>query len=75
LSQKWGGRACPPTPTNLQDCQLSEALAELWGVVDAANQFVDSVQPWALAKAMKAGDEAAGAQLRAALGDLVEACR
>jgi len=22
--------------------------------VDAANQFVDSVQPWALAKAMKA---------------------
>jgi len=43
--------------------------------VDAANQFVDSVQPWALAKAMKAGDEAAGAQLRAALGDLVEACR
>jgi methionyl-tRNA synthetase len=74
LSQKWAD-ALPAYSDKLQACQLSEALAELWGVVDAANQFVDSVQPWALAKAMKAGDEAAGAQLRAALGDLVEACR
>ncbi len=74
LSRKWAD-ALPAYSEKLQACQLSEALAELWGVVDAANQFVDSVQPWALAKAMKAGDEEAGAQLRAALGDLVEACR
>ena len=41
----------------------------------AANKIVDAEQPWALAKAAKAGDEAAAARLRAVLGDLVEACR
>ena len=40
-----------------------------------ANRTVDAEQPWTLAKAAKAGDEAAAARLRAVLGDLVEACR
>ena len=59
----------------LDGCRLHDALAGLWEFVGAANRFVDSEQPWTLAKAMKAGDEAAGMRLRAALGDLVEACR
>ena len=54
---------------------LHEALAALWDFVGAANRLVDSEQPWTLAKAWKAGDEAAGERLRGALGDLVEACR
>ena len=40
-----------------------------------ANKTVDAEQPWTLAKAAKAGDEAAAARLRVVLGDLVEACR
>jgi methionyl-tRNA synthetase len=54
---------------------LDEAIAGLWDFVGAANRYVDGEQPWVLAKAAKAGDEAATARLRSALGDLVEACR
>ena len=43
--------------------------------VGAANKAVDAEQPWVLAKAAKAGDEAAEARLRDVLGDLIEACR
>jgi methionyl-tRNA synthetase len=54
---------------------LHDALAELWEFVGGANKTVDAEQPWALAKAWKAGDEAAGQRLRGVLGDLLEACR
>jgi methionyl-tRNA synthetase len=54
---------------------LHDALAELWEFVGGANKTVDAEQPWALAKAWKAGDEAAGERLRGVLGDLLEACR
>ena len=47
----------------------------LWEMVGAANRLVDAEQPWTLAKAAKAGDEAAGVRLRGVLGDLLEACR
>jgi len=56
-------------------CLLHDALAELWDHVGAANKVVDAEQPWGLAKAAKAGDEAAAMKLRAVLGDLVETCR
>jgi methionyl-tRNA synthetase len=59
----------------LDGCLLHEALAELWEFVHGANKTVDAEQPWTLAKAAKAGDDAAAARLRAVLGDLVEACR
>ncbi|MBI2762273.1 MAG: methionine--tRNA ligase [Chloroflexi bacterium] len=59
----------------IEACALHDALAVLWEFVGAANRFVDSEQPWTLAKAAKAGDEAAEAHLRDVLGDLVEACR
>jgi methionyl-tRNA synthetase len=59
----------------LEGCLLDDALAALWGFVGDANRFVEQEQPWTLAKAAKAGDEAAQARLRGVLGDLVEACR
>jgi methionyl-tRNA synthetase len=59
----------------LDACLLHDALAELWTFVGAANKSVDAEQPWTLAKAAKAGDDAAAARLRLVLGDLVEACR
>jgi methionyl-tRNA synthetase len=59
----------------LDGCLLHEALGELWEFVRGANKTVDAEQPWTLAKAAKAGDEAAAARLRSVLGDLVEACR
>jgi methionyl-tRNA synthetase len=54
---------------------LHDALAALWQLVGEANKLVDAEQPWTLAKAWKAGDEASAERLRGVLGDLVEACR
>jgi methionyl-tRNA synthetase len=59
----------------LEACLLHDALAELWEFVGGANRVVDAEKPWELAKAAKAGDEAAAARLRSVLGDLIEACR
>ena len=59
----------------IDGCLLHDALASLWGFVAATNRLVDAEKPWELAKAWKAGDDAAGGRLRDVLGDLVEACR
>ncbi len=59
----------------LDGCLLHQALAELWEFVGSANRTVEAEQPWALAKAAKAGDSEAAAHLRDVLGDLLEACR
>ena len=59
----------------LEACLLHEALAEFSTIVGDANRYVDAEQPWVLAKAARAGDEAAGERLRGVLGDLVETCR
>jgi methionyl-tRNA synthetase len=59
----------------IDGCLLHEALGVLWGYVGAANRLVDAEKPWELAKAWKAGDDAAGERLRDVLGTLIEACR
>jgi methionyl-tRNA synthetase len=59
----------------LEACLLHEALETLWAFVGEANRYVDSQQPWSLAKGARAGDEAAAARLGEVLGDLLEACR
>jgi methionyl-tRNA synthetase len=59
----------------LESCLLQDALCAVWEFVGAANRLVDAEQPWALAKAMKAGEADAEARLRAVLGDLIEGCR
>ena len=43
----------------LDACLLHDALAELWEFVGGANKTVDAERPWDLAKAAKAGDDAA----------------
>jgi methionyl-tRNA synthetase len=60
---------------NIESYMLHDALATLWRFVGAANRYVDAQQPWVLAKASKAGDEAAAATLRDVLAELLEACR
>ena len=60
----------------IEDCMLHDALGLLFGsFVGEANKLVETEQPWALAKAWKGGDEAAGERLRGVLGDLIEAVR
>jgi methionyl-tRNA synthetase len=54
---------------------LHEALGVLWDFVSEANRFVDSEQPWVLAKAARTGDSEAAERLKVGLGDLLEACR
>jgi methionyl-tRNA synthetase len=74
LAAEWGS-ALARFQDRFRRFLLDEAIAALWEFVGAANRYVDGEQPWVLAKAAKAGDEAAAARLRTALGDLVEACR
>jgi methionyl-tRNA synthetase len=54
---------------------LHLALEALWGFVGEANRYVETAQPWSLAKAARNGDADAAARLRDVLGDLIEACR
>jgi methionyl-tRNA synthetase len=64
--------------TKLDDLLLHDALTAIWEFVGEANRFVEAEQPWAIAKAARAGDAAspeAEAHLAAVLGDLVEAVR
>jgi methionyl-tRNA synthetase len=74
LGAAWAD-AVPSVVERLEGFLLHEVLAALWDFVGAANRFVDAEKPWELAKAVKAGDEAAGERLRGVLGDLVEASR
>jgi methionyl-tRNA synthetase len=59
----------------IEACLLHEALEVLWGFVSEANRYVESAQPWNLAKAVRAGEEGAREWLDGVLGDLLEACR
>jgi methionyl-tRNA synthetase len=74
LSSMWT-KVLPAYRSKLEACQLSDALAELWDFVDAANREVDLEQPWALAKEAKAGVVGKAEHLSFVLGDLTEACR
>ena len=74
LATRWR-HVVPRYRERVEGCQLHDASAELWEFVGAANKLVDAEKPWELAKAWKAGDEAAGGRLRGVLGDLIEACR
>jgi methionyl-tRNA synthetase len=74
LAEGWAD-TCRLYVERLEGCLLHEGLAELWEFVGGANRVVDAERPWELAKAAKAGDEAAAERLRSVLGDLIEACR
>lgn len=51
------------------------AIGAIWDLVTGANKAIDDRKPWELAKAAKAGDEAANVALDAVLADLVETIR
>jgi len=74
LTASWQ-KCLPAYVEAVEGCLLHEALAQVWEFVGDANRLVDAEKPWELAKAWKAGDEAAGTRLHQVLGDLVEACR
>ena len=74
LQARWTD-VLPAYRAKVEACQLSDALAELWNFVDAANREVDLEQPWTLAKEAKAGVEGKAERLRFVLGDLIESCR
>jgi methionyl-tRNA synthetase len=77
LGAAWGS-TLEAYASKLGSLLLHDAIAALWEFVGAANKFVESEQPWALAKAVKAGDDgaaAAEARLEGVLGDLVEGVR
>ncbi|MBI2782144.1 MAG: methionine--tRNA ligase [Chloroflexi bacterium] len=77
LAAAWA-RTLAAYTAKLDALLLHDALAALWDFVGEANRFVETEQPWAIAKAAKAGDAgapAAEARLASVLGDLVEAVR
>src|SRR5690349_6338289 len=77
LEEAWS-RAVSGYEAKLDGMLLHEALGALWGFVGDANRFVEADQPWAIAKAARAGDAAAPedeARLAGVFGDLVEAVR
>ena len=77
LATAWA-RTLAAFAQKLDSLLLHDALAALWEFVGEANRFVEAEQPWALAKAAKAGDDGAPAaevRLTGVLGDLVEASR
>jgi methionyl-tRNA synthetase len=58
----------------LADFDFRQATAAIWAIAAEANRFVNRVRPWELARAERTGDLAAGEQLDAVLGVLLEAC-
>jgi methionyl-tRNA synthetase len=77
LAAAWAN-AVATYSSKLDSLLLHEALTALWEFVGEANRFVEAQQPWAIAKAARAGDAGAAAaetRLAGVLGDLVEAVR
>jgi methionyl-tRNA synthetase len=71
--------ACLAAPaavsTALAAFDFRAATAAVWGIADAANRYVERVQPWRLAAAERGGEAAAGRRLDAALELLIGACQ
>jgi hypothetical protein len=71
--------ACDQAPAlvaaALDAFDFRRATAAVWVVVDEANRYVESVAPWRLARAERAGDISAAADLDAALAVLLGAGR
>jgi methionyl-tRNA synthetase len=74
LAAAWS-RTMATYAARLDALLLHDALSALWEFVGDANKFVESEQPWSIAKTAKAGAAGAEARLAGVLGDLVEAAR
>jgi methionyl-tRNA synthetase len=71
--------ACQEAPALVDQALASgdfrRAVAAVWAIVEEANRYVEAVRPWALARAERGGEPAAGRRLDGALGALLRACR
>jgi methionyl-tRNA synthetase len=61
--------------TALAAFDFRAAAAAVFGIVAAANRYVEAAQPWRLARAERAGDGEAGRRLDAVLGALLASCQ
>jgi methionyl-tRNA synthetase len=52
-----------------------KATSGVWSIVEEANRYVETVRPWALAKAAERGEAEAALELDQALATLIHACR
>ena len=70
---------CDDLPSTIDEAldafDLRRAATALWNVVTEANRFVSATQPWAVAKAARAGDDEGAERLAEVLAVLVRACR
>jgi methionyl-tRNA synthetase len=57
-------------PRGFHDLRINEALSEAWVPVERANEFIERVKPWALAK-----DDGRRTELATALNALLETLR
>jgi len=51
------------------------ATAAVWAITDAANRYINHIQPWQLAKAERSGDADAAHQLDSVLATLIQAIK
>lgn len=58
----------------LERFDFRQAAAAVWRIVEEANRYVVTAEPWNLAKHEKTGDDAAGRLLTEVLAILVHAC-
>ncbi len=61
--------------TALARFDFRSAASAVFEIVEQANRYVEAAAPWHLARAERAGDDAAGAQLDQVLGALITACQ
>jgi methionyl-tRNA synthetase len=71
--------ACRRAP-DLIDAALSRfdfraATAAIWAIAEAANRYINHIQPWRLAKAERSGDADAAHHLDSVLATLIQAIR
>jgi methionyl-tRNA synthetase len=64
------GEAHAQVPKSYEEVEVHEALAAAWSPVERANEFIERVKPWALAK-----DESRRSELATALLALLETLR
>ncbi len=60
--------------TELESLQFNKGLEAVNALVAAGNGYIETTAPWALNKAAKGGDEAAGVRLRTVLRHVLEVC-
>ena len=71
--------ACRHAPDLIQAAlarfDFRPGTAAVWAITDAANRYINHIQPWQLAKSERGGDNGAARQLDSVLATLIQATR